>query len=82
MRRTLAQLFAASMLLGCVFGQQGDLRLEAVRKYILESDYPEIFGRDHYKTRIEGVLDTDIDNDGSRKSLFSFIRIIVSPLPS
>jgi hypothetical protein len=55
------------MLLGCAFGQQENLRLEALKKYILENDYPEVFGKDNYKTRIEGVLDADIDNDGSQE---------------
>lgn len=72
MRRTFALLFAVFMLLGSAFGQQGDLRLEALKKYILERDYPEVFGKDHYKTRIEGVLDTDIDNDGHREIVVLF----------
>ncbi len=72
MRRTLALLFTVFMLLGCAFGQQDDLRLEALKKYILESNYPEVFGKDYYKTRIEGVLDTDIDNDGSREIVVLF----------
>jgi hypothetical protein len=67
MQRTLAFLFAFIMLLGCAFGQQRNLRLEALKKYILEKDYPEVFGKDNYRTRIEGFLDADIDNDGSRE---------------
>jgi len=68
MRRALALfLFVSSSLFGYAFGQQSDPRLEAVKKYILEKDYPEVFGTDHYKTRIEGVLDVDVDNDGSRE---------------
>jgi hypothetical protein len=68
MRRALSLfLLLSSSLIGCAFGQQSDPRLEAVKKYILEKDYPEVFGTDHYKTRIEGVLDVDVDNDGSRE---------------
>jgi hypothetical protein len=55
------------LLAGSAFGQQGDSRLEAVKRYILDKDYPEVFGNDHYKTRIEGVLDVDVDNDGSKE---------------
>jgi hypothetical protein len=68
MRRVLAfYLLVVSSLFGCAFGQQSNPRLDAVKKYILEKDYPEVFGTDHYKTRIEGVLDVDVDNDGSKE---------------
>jgi hypothetical protein len=68
MRRALTLfLLLSSSLFVCVFGQQSNPRLEAVKKYILEKDYPEVFGTAHYKTRIENVLDVDIDNDGSRE---------------
>jgi len=67
MRRTLTLLFAFTMLLGSAPCQQGELRLDALKKYILENDYPEVFGKDHYKTRTEGVIDADIDNDGSQE---------------
>jgi hypothetical protein len=68
MRRALILLLLlSSSLVVCAFGQQSDPRLEAVRKYILEKDYPEVFGKDHYKTRIEGILDVDVDNDGSKE---------------
>jgi hypothetical protein len=57
----------SSLLIVSIFGQQSDSRLEAVKKYILEKSYPEVFGKDNYKTRIEGILDVDVDNDGSRE---------------
>jgi hypothetical protein len=66
MKRAFLLLIFCS-LIGYAFGQQNDARLEAVRRYILEKDYPEVFGNDHYKTRIEGVLDVDIDNDGAKE---------------
>lgn len=37
---------------------------EAVRKYILEADYPELFQGAHYRTRIENLIVADVDNDG------------------
>ena len=68
MKRALTLfLLLSSSLFGCAFGQQNDPRLEAVKKYILEKDYPEVFGTEQYKTRIEGVLDVDVDNDGARE---------------
>ena len=56
----------------CAFAQQNDTRLETVRNYILNKDYPEVFGNDQYKTRIEGVLDADVDNDGSREIVIQY----------
>ena len=68
MTRSLAfSLFLSSFLGSLAFAQQNDPRLAAVQKYVLEKDYPEVFGAAHYKTRIEGVLDVDVDNDGSRE---------------
>jgi hypothetical protein len=68
MKRALTLfLLLSSSLFGYAFGQQNDPQLEAVKKYILETDYPEVFGTEQYKTRIEGVLDVDIDNDGARE---------------
>jgi hypothetical protein len=68
MRRALA-LFLPVFCLLCAFalGQQANPRLDAVKKYILEKDYPEVFGKTNYKTHIENVLDVDVDNDGSRE---------------
>ncbi len=67
MKRFITLFLLSSSLAGYAFGQQSNPRLEAVRNYILEKDYPEVFGNDHYKTRIEGVLDVDVDNDGSKE---------------
>jgi hypothetical protein len=65
-------LSLSSSFSGFIFGQQSDPRLEAVKKYILEKDYPEVFGTDHYKTRIEGFLDDDVDNDGSSEIVIQY----------
>jgi len=68
MRRVLVLLILVSgSFLLCAFGQQSDQRLDVVKKYILEKDYPEVFGTEQYKTRIEDVLDVDVDNDGSKE---------------
>lgn len=65
-------LLLSSSLVGYAFGQQTNPRLEAVRKYILEEDYPEVFGKTDYKTRIENVLDVDIDNDGAKEIVIQY----------
>jgi len=36
-------LLVFSSLFGYAFGQESNPRLEAVKKYILEKDYPEVF---------------------------------------
>ncbi len=68
MRRGIAMLV---VLLGAMLnvsaGQETNPRLAALKSYILEKDYPEVFGDANYKTRIEGVLDVDIDNDGTNE---------------
>jgi hypothetical protein len=54
-------------MLGVSAGQETNPRLEALKSYILQKDYPEVFGDADYKARIEAVLDVDIDNDGSKE---------------
>ena len=68
MKRGFAMLvvFLGTML-GSSAGQETNPRLEALKSYILHKDYPEVFGDADYKTRIEDVLDVDIDNDGSKE---------------
>lgn len=62
-------------------GQTDNPRLEAVRTYILEKDYPEVFGDTHYKTRVEGFLDADIDNDGSKEIVILFFPHYLQSAP-
>jgi hypothetical protein len=72
MKRACAFLLLIGAFINCAFAQQNNARLEAVRKYIIEQDYPEVFGSTSYKTRIEGFLDADIDNDGSNEIVILF----------
>jgi hypothetical protein len=72
MKRTRVLLFLFCGFLCFAFAQQNSARLEAVRKHILEKDYPEVFGSTNYKTRIEGVLDLDVDNDGENEVVILF----------
>jgi hypothetical protein len=46
--------------------------IEAVRKYILEKDYPEVFKEDRYRTRIENALVVDVDGDGRNEVVVHF----------
>lgn len=41
--------------------------VEALKKYILEKDRPEVFGETQYRMRIDNILDVDVDNDGKRE---------------
>lgn len=65
----------------CAFGQLSNPRLDAVKKYILEKDYPEVFGTQNYKTRIEGVLDVDVDNDGSKEVVILYFPHYMQSAP-
>jgi len=60
------------LLAGCAYAQQTNPSLDALKKYILEKDYPEVFGSTTYKTRIENVLDVDIDNDGAKEIVIQY----------
>src|ERR1035441_1472612 len=40
---------------------------EAARKYILERDYPEVFGGKHYPPRIQNIIVADLANDGHKE---------------
>ena len=60
-------LLLLGLLAPCAVGQDNKLRLDALKKYILAQDYPEVFKTDSYKTRIENVLDVDVDNDGAKE---------------
>jgi len=72
MKRTCVLIAMFCGFLCSAFAQQKSVRLEAVRKYILERDYPEVFGSTNYKTRIMGVLDVDVDNDGDNEVVVLF----------
>ncbi len=41
--------------------------LEAVRKYVLEEEYPELFGDQPYRTKMEDALIVDLDGDGRKE---------------
>jgi hypothetical protein len=71
-RSFVIPLLVSVLSLGSAFSQESSPRLDAVKKYILEKDYPEVFKGSPYKTRVEGVLDADVDNDGSREVVILF----------
>ena len=45
---------------------------EAVQKYVLEKDYPELFKDKSYRTRIEDLLIVDVDGDGANEVVVHF----------
>ncbi len=67
MREFATLVVLLGTIVGTSTGQEANPRLETLKKYILEKDYPEVFGDADYKTRVEAVLDVDVDNDGSKE---------------
>lgn len=39
-------------------------RIQAVQKYLLEQDYPELFGDTPYRIKAENIVEGDLDGDG------------------
>jgi hypothetical protein len=75
--RNVPLLVVPWLILGAVApsAQQGRLprEVEAVRKHILERDYPELFGSKAYRTKIEDILVTDLDRDGNIDVVILFV---------
>jgi len=46
--------------------------LEAVKKYIMEEEYPELFGDQPYRTKMENALIIDLDGDGREEVVALF----------
>jgi hypothetical protein len=44
-------------------------KVAAVQKYLLEKDYPEVFGEQHYRIKVEDALVADVDDDGNEEVL-------------
>jgi hypothetical protein len=59
-------LLPLCLVIPCAVAQNNNPRLEALKKYVLQQDYPEVF-KTNYRTRIEDVLDVDVDNDGEKE---------------
>src|SRR3954470_9776207 len=47
-------------------------QITAVQKYILEQDYPEVFGAAHYKTKVQNAVITDLDGDGQPEVIIHY----------
>jgi len=62
------------LLAASAFGQQVQLpkEVEAVQRYILEKDYPELFGDKPYRTKIENAIVADLDDDGRPEVVVHF----------
>ena len=75
MKQVLAiACFFLSLLLASKAAPQGEFRarVEALKKYLLEKEYPESFGETRYRTRVENILSVDIDNDGNKELVVQF----------
>jgi hypothetical protein len=46
--------------------------MEALKKYLLEKDYPERFKDISYHVRVENISEVDIDNDGKKELVVQF----------
>jgi hypothetical protein len=73
-RQIMLLFLSICLLVGSKLASQVENRptVEDLKKYLLEKDYPEVFGDSHYHVRIEDVLDVDIDNDGKRELVVQF----------
>ena len=73
-RRLILLLLPVSLLYSSSLPPQAEEHssVEALKKYILEKDYPEVFGDTHYHVRVEDILEVDIDNDGMKELVVQF----------
>ncbi|HAS53034.1 MAG: hypothetical protein A2X56_12085 [Nitrospirae bacterium GWC2_57_13] len=44
-------------------------KVAAVQKFLLDQDYPEVFGEQHYRIKVEDAIVADIDDDGKEEVL-------------
>lgn len=49
-------------------------KVALVQKYLLEEDYPEVFGEQHYRIEVEDAVVADVDDDGSEE-----VILVVKP---
>src|SRR5438094_10234117 len=52
--------------------EQSPRDLAALQKHIVEKDYPELFGSTAYRTKIEKILNVDLDRAGNRELVVLF----------
>src|SRR6266581_5586073 len=73
-RASLSLVFAVTILAQNISVAENVLppEVEALRKLILERDYPELFKNQPYRTRIENILVADIDGDGRKDLIVHF----------
>lgn len=57
-------LLALPGSIGSVYAADTSPKIEAVKQYLLQGDYPELFGDKPYRMRINEVIEADVDNDG------------------
>lgn len=73
-RSIILVTIALSLSVTVCYGQANQLpkEVDAVRRYILEKDYPELFGGTPYRTKIENAIIADLDNDGRAEVIVHF----------
>lgn len=73
MRSIFCVLAAVGFVASSAVGDGLPPQIAAVQKYILEKDYPEIFGDAHYKTKVQNAVIADLDGDGQAEVIFHFV---------
>ncbi len=71
-----ARLFALvlGLLAATAAAADSPPKVAAVQKYLLEQEYPEVFGDKHYRIKVEDAIVADVDDDG-----ISEVVLLVKP---
>ncbi len=57
---------------GLVISAEQSEEIEALRQYLLNEDYPEVFGDQNYRIDIRNILFDDLDKDGNNELIVHF----------
>jgi hypothetical protein len=72
MRSMLWVLAIVAFAASSASGQSLPPQITAVQKYILEKDYPEVFGKTDYKTKVQNAVIADLDGDGQAEVIIHY----------
>lgn len=73
MRAMLFAFMAITSAATAAAGQDIPPQVAAAQKYILDKDYPEVFGDARYKTKVQHVVIADLDGDGQAEVIFHYM---------
>jgi hypothetical protein len=68
-RRFMLLFLSISLLFGSKLASQvrNNPRVEALKRFLADDDFPEVFGNTQYRMRVEETISVDIDNDGKNE---------------